>query len=148
VDQPLLVLLLPQTLERFAHEQHVRDLLRAPGVVAVDPSRMPLHRMLPTVAARAAKGQARRMKLPGRPAAVAIFHPRQLFLAGALLARYEGGELWYARPEADDDVEPGLDEAAEERAVMTMTAEELLVIAPLRMAELGIVSGPPSGPAA
>jgi hypothetical protein len=145
VDQPLLVLLLPRRLERFPLERPVRDLLRAPGVVAVDPSLMPLHRMAPTVAARAAMGQARRMKLPGRPAAVTIFHPRQLFLAGALLARHHGAELWYAR---EDELDDELDAAARERAALTMTPEQLLAIAPLRMAELGIVSEPPSAPAA
>src|SRR4051812_31729447 len=147
VDQPLLVLLLPQRLERFGLERPVRDLLAAPGVVAVDPSRVPLHRMAPTMAARAAMGQARRMKLPGRPAAVAIMHPHQLYLAGALLSRHHGAELWYGRPE-QEGLDPDLDAAAEERAAMTMAADQLLAIAPLRMAELGIVSGPPSGPAA
>ena len=147
MDQPLLVLLLPQRLERFSLERPVRDLLQAPGVVAVDPSPMPLHRMLPTVAAHAAKGQARRMKLPGRPAAVAIMHPHQLFLAGALIARHHGAELWYGRPE-QEGLDPELDTAAEERAALTMSPEQLLAIAPLRMAELGIVSGPPSAPAA
>ena len=146
MDQPLLVLLLPQPLERFHLEQPVRELLRAPGVVAVDPSRLPLARMVPTVAARAAMGQAKRMKLPGTPAAVAILHPFQFFLAGALLARYPGAELWYGRPE--DDLEAELDAAASERAALTLTPEELLAVAPLRMAELGIVSVPPSGPAA
>jgi hypothetical protein len=146
VDQSLLVLLLPRPLERFNLEQPVRDLLRAAGVVAVDPSRVPLYRMMPSVAARAATGQARRMKLPGRPAAVAIMHPHQLFLAGALLARNPGSELWYGRPE-DELLEPGLDAAAAERAALTMTPGELLAIAPLRMAELGILTGPPSGPA-
>jgi len=146
VDQPLLVLLLPRPLERFHLEQPVRELLRAPGVVAVDPSRLPLARMVPTVAARAAMGQAKRMKLPGTPAAVAILHPFQFFLAGALLARHPRAELWYGRPE--EDLEAELDAAASERAVLTQTPEELLAIAPLRMAELGIVSVPPSGPAA
>jgi hypothetical protein len=141
VDQPLLVLLLPERLERFDLEQPVRDLLQAQGVVAVDPSRLPLHRMIPTVAARAAMGQARRMKLPGRPAAIAIMHPHQLFLAGALLARHPGSELWYGQPGEEDVV----DQAAE-RAALTMTREQLLAIAPLRMAELGIPTGPPSGP--
>ena len=147
MDQPLLVLLLPRPLERFDLEQPVRELLRSPGVVAVDPSRLPLWRMVPYVAARAAMGQARRMKLPGTPAAVAILHPFQYFLAGALLARHPHAELWYGR----GDPEPGmeeLDEAAAERAALTATPEELLALAPLRMAELGIVSGPPSGPAA
>ena len=147
MDQPLLVLLLPERLERFDLEQPVRDLLQAQGVVAVDPSRLPLHRMVPTVAARAAMGQARRMKLPGRPAAVAIMHPHQLFLAGALLARHPGSELWYGQPREEDVVDPALDEQAVGRAALTMTREQLLAIAPLRMAELGIPTGPPSGPA-
>ncbi len=146
MDQPLLVLLLPERLERFDLEQPVRDLLHAQGVVAVDPSRLPLHRMIPTVAARAAMGQARRMKLPGRPAAIAIMHPHQLFLAGALLARHPGSELWYGQPGEEDVVDPALDEQAAERAALTMTREQLLAIAPLRMSELGIPTGPPSGP--
>jgi hypothetical protein len=146
VDQPLLVLLLPQRLERFHLEQPVRELLRAQGVVAADPSRLPLGRMVPTMAARTAMGQARRMKLPGTPRAVAILHPLQMFLAGALLARHPGSELWYGRPEEDPALVE-LDLAAQERAAITLPPEELLEIAPLRMAELGIVSRPPSGPA-
>jgi hypothetical protein len=147
VDQPLLVLLLPERLERFHLEQPVRGLLRAQGVVAVDPSRMPLGRMAPTMAARVAMGQARRMKLPGAPRAVAVFHPMQMYLAGALLARNPGAELWYGRPDEDPALVE-LDQAATERAAITRSAEELLEIAPLRMAELGIVSGPRSGPVA
>jgi hypothetical protein len=147
VDQPLLVLLLPQRLERFHLEQPVRELLRAQGVVAVDPSRVPLWRMAPTMAARHAMGQARRMKLPGTPRAVAILSPLQMFLAGALLARHPEAELWYGRPE-EDPVLVELDLTAMERAALTRPPEELLAIAPLRMAELGIVSGPPSAPAA
>ena len=146
MHQPLLVLLLPRPLERFDLAQPVRELLRAPGVVAVDPSRLPLARMAPHVAARAAIGQARRMKLPGTPAAVAILHPFQFFLAGALLARHAGAELWYGRPEDGEWAE--LDEAAAERAALILPPEELLTAAPLRMAELGIVSGPPSAPLA
>ena len=147
MDQPLLVLLLPRQLERFHLQRPVRELMRSPGVVAVDPSRLPLARMVPHVAARAAIGQARRMKLPGTPRAVAVFHPFQFFLAGALLARHPGSELWYGRPE-DEDLEVQLDSAMAERAALIMTPEELLEVAPLRMAELGIVSAPPSGPVA
>jgi hypothetical protein len=142
VDQPLLVLLLPQRLERFHLEQPVRDLLRAEGVVAVDPSRAPLARMVPTVAARAAMGQARRMRLPGTPRAIAVFDPAQLFLAGALLARNPGSELWYGRT-AEAEVDAELDAAMEDRAALAMDAEELLAIAPLRMAELGIATNRP-----
>ena len=140
MNQPLLVLLLPRPLEQFHLEQPVRDLLRADGVVAVDPSRVPLVRMLPSVAARAAMGQARRMRLPGTPRAVAVFHPFQFYLAGALLARHPGSELWYGRPEDEED---GAELGAElaERAALTMPPEELLAIAPLRMAELGIATG-------
>ena len=137
MDQPLLVLLLPQRLERFHLELPVRDLLRSPGVVAVDPSPLPLARMAPMIAARAAIGQARRMRLPGTPRAVAAFHPFQLYLAGALLARHPGSELWYARPDAED-LEAELDSAMADRAALTLTPEELLEVAPLRMAELGI----------
>jgi hypothetical protein len=140
VDQPLLVLLLPERLERFHLERPVRDLLQADGVVAVEPSRAPLARMAPSMAARAAMGQARRMRLPGTPRAVAAFHPFQLFLAGALLARHPRAELWYGRPEAEE-LEAELDAAMAERAALKMTPEQLLAIAPLRMAELGIATG-------
>jgi hypothetical protein len=85
-------------------------------------------------------GQARRMRLPGTPRAVAAFHPFQFFLAGALLARNPGSELWYGRPE-EEELDPGLDAEMTERAALTMTPEQLLAIAPLRMAELGIATG-------
>jgi hypothetical protein len=151
VDQPLLVLLLPRRLERFELERRARELLRAPGVVAVDPSRLSPGRMPSTVAAGLAVGQAKRMRLPGSVAAVAIFHPLQFYLAGALLARHHGAELWYGRPELEPD--PGADveqlhAAAVERATLDAAAAELFDLAPLRMAELGILSGPPSGRAA
>ena len=140
MNQPLLVLLLPQRLEQFHLEQPVRDLLQADGVVAVDPSRVPLVRMLPSIAARAAMGQARRMRLPGTPRAVAAFHPFQYYLAGALLARNTHAELWYGRPEAEA-LGAEFDAGLAERAALTMTPEQLLAIAPLRMAELGIATG-------
>jgi hypothetical protein len=143
VDQPLLVLLLPQRLERFDLEPRARELLRAPGVVAVDPSRLPPGRLAPTVAAGLAIGQAKRMRLPGAVAAVAIFHPLQFYLAGALLARHRGSELWYGfaglEPGAPTHVEE-LHTTALERATLTAAPEELFDLAPLRMAELGIVA--------
>ncbi len=151
MDQPLLVLLLPRRLERFELEYRARQLLHAPGVVAVDPSRLSPARMPSTVAAGLAVGQAKRMGLPGSVAAVAIFHPLQFYLAGALLARHHGAELWYGRPALEPD--PGADveqlhAAAVERATLDAAAAELFDLAPLRMAELGILSGPPSGRAA
>ena len=54
------------------------------------------------VAAGLAVGQAKRMRLPGTPAAVAIFHPLQFYLAGALLARHPTAELWYGEPEPEE----------------------------------------------
>ena len=146
MDQPLLVLLLPRPLERFDLEQPVRELLRAPGVVAVDPTRLPVGRMPASLAAGLAIGQAKRMRLPGTPAAVAILHPRQFFLAAALLARHADAELWYGRS-GQDEVLAEIDAAASMRAALTLPPAELLEVAPLRMAELG-VSGPPSAPAA
>ena len=151
MDQPLLVLLLPRRLERFDLEPRARELLRAPGVVAVDPSRLSPRRMPSTVAARLAVGQAKRMRLPGIVAAVAIFHPLEFFLAAALLARHHGAELWYGLPElgpdAGEDVER-VHAAVVDRATLTAGPAELFDLAPLRMAELGILSGPPSGRAA
>ena len=150
MDQPLLVLLLPTRLERFEFREQTQALLQAPGVVVVDPSRMPLGRLPETLAAGLAIGQAKRMRLPGRPAAVAIFHPVQFFLAGALIARHDGAELWYGRPDLELGVHGELDTTAASQAALTGTPEQLLALAPLRMAELGIpaaLSGSWSGPA-
>ena len=69
-----------------------------------------------------------------------VFDPFQFYLAGALLARHPRAELWYGRPEAEE-LDPALDAEMAERAVLTMTPEQLLAIAPLRMAELGIATG-------
>jgi hypothetical protein len=144
VEQQLLVLLLPQRLERFHLETQARELLRAPGAVAVDPARIPVGRIPAPVAAGLAVGQAKRMRLPGIPGAVAIFHPLQFYLAGALLARHPTAELWYGEPEPDD-VGPHeqLHAAASERAAMRFPVTADLDITPLRlrMAELGIVTG-------
>jgi hypothetical protein len=141
VEQPLLVLLLPRPLERFSLETQARELLRAPGAVAVDPARLPVGRLPPAVAAGLAVGQAKRMRLPGTPAAVAIFHPLQFYLAGALLVRHPTAELWYGEPEPEElgRHEP-LHAAAAERAALRFPATPGLDVAPLRarMAELGI----------
>ena len=85
------------------------------------------------------------MQLPGTPAAVAIFHPFQFFLAGALLARHPARELWYGRPEARAG-SPTLEQlhaAASTRAALTADAcRSCSTVAPLRMAELGIAQRP------
>ena len=142
MEQQLLVLLLPRPLERFHLEAQARELLSAPGAVAVDPARLPVARLPATVAAGLAVGQAKRMRLPGTPAAVAIFHPLQFYLAGALLARHHGAELWYGEPEPEE--RGGLEAlhtAAAERATLTFPVTPDLDITPLRlrMVERGIV---------
>jgi hypothetical protein len=100
VDQPLLVLLLPRPLERFILRDQAEDLLHAPGAIAVEPARIPygaVGRAPAPVGAWMAAQQARRLRLPGTPRAVAIFHPFQYPLARALLAREPDAELWYGR---------------------------------------------------
>jgi glycosyltransferase involved in cell wall biosynthesis len=96
------VLLLPRTLDEFILADQAHDLLRAPGVVAVEPARLPYGAVgrLPRAAGEAiAATQARRLsrRLAGEPRVVAIFHPLQYPLARALLIRHPGCELWYGR---------------------------------------------------
>ncbi len=101
-DAPITVLLLPRSLESFILREQAEDLLRAPGVVAVEPGGLPygaFARVPEGVADALAGGQARRLArgLPGRPAAVVMFHPVQWPLARALVAQVPGCELWYGR---------------------------------------------------
>lgn len=98
---PIAVLLLPRTLEEFILREQAQDLLRAPGVVAVEPGRVPygvFGRVPERTAKRIAKGQARRLakRLPGKAAALVIFHPLQWPLASQLAER-TGAEVWYGR---------------------------------------------------
>ena len=89
------VLLLPTRLEELDVRGHAEDLLAAPGVLAVEPARLPA-RALPGVVADALAGvQARRLRLPGVPAAVLVYHPGEYPLARALIARHPDAQLWY-----------------------------------------------------
>src|SRR5829696_5943688 len=100
-ERPLLLLLLPTRLEEMAQRQPVEQLLAAPGAVAVEPPRL---RVATTLAAAVAPRQAKRMKLPGVPHAIAVFDPRQIPLAGALIKRHPEAELWSLagpQPQAD-----------------------------------------------
>jgi hypothetical protein len=90
-EQPLLLLLLPARLEAFAHREPVERLLAAPGVVAVEPPRVPLSVALARVVARR---QVKRMKLPGAPHAIGVFDAVQIPLAAALIERHPEAELW------------------------------------------------------
>jgi hypothetical protein len=103
---PLCLLLLPSKLETFILRDQAEDLLRAGGVVAVEPPAVPygaflrLPRWLGSMIARR---QARRLvksldKRGAVPRTVLIFHPVQYPLAAAI-ARAKPGEceLWYWR---------------------------------------------------
>ncbi|MEA2391640.1 MAG: hypothetical protein QOK31_1749 [Solirubrobacteraceae bacterium] len=97
---PVVLLLLPRTLEGFILRDQAQDLLTAPGVVALEPGRVRygvFGRLPPAFGAFLARGTARRMRLPGEPRAVVVFHPFQYPLARAIIARHPGCELWYSR---------------------------------------------------
>jgi glycosyltransferase involved in cell wall biosynthesis len=99
---PICVLLLPRTLDGFLLRDQAEDLLRAPGVVAVQPGRVPYGawlRLPGAVGRRLARAQARRVleRLDGVPRVVAIFHPVQEPVASALCDLVPGCELWYGR---------------------------------------------------
>lgn len=139
VAEPIAVLLLPRSLERFILGDQARDLLRARGVVAVEPARIPygaFGRLPAGVADALAVVQARRLKLPGDPRALVIFHPFQYPLARALLARHPRCELWYGRWDRYEhayDASPRLrarigelHEQAAARAALTFVASEEL----------------------
>ena len=88
---PLAVLLLPARLGPDG-EQRVGELLRAPGVVALEPGPVApdsLAHMPARLVARHARGQARRLvrRLPGRPVAIVLLDPHQRPLAEALRQR-------------------------------------------------------------
>jgi hypothetical protein len=103
--RPLALLLLPRELERFILRDQAEDLLRADGVVAVDPPRIPygaLTRLPHAIAQGLAAGVAKRLvkalaRNGDRPKVIVIFHPVQILLARAIMARVDDCELWYGR---------------------------------------------------
>jgi hypothetical protein len=149
-DRPLCVLLLPAPLETFELRERAEDLLTAPGVAAVDPPRLSY-----AGAARLGEGfadglasvQARRMRLPGYPLALVVFHPLQYPLARALAGIHLDAELWYGLVrEPGSGREHELHELARERAAMRFEAvpgPAYEANLPLweRMEALGIESG-------
>ncbi len=102
---PICVLLLPAPLERFILRDQADDLLRADGVIAADPPRMPygaFARMPLGVGDAVAARQARRLvrtlrRRLGEPRVVVIFHTLQYQLARAIMGQAPGCELWYWR---------------------------------------------------
>jgi len=131
---PLLVLLLPSALEAFALRERAETLLQAPGALAVEPARVSYGALgaLPAALGLAiARRQAKRMKLPGAPRAVAVFDRLQLPLADALALRHPEAELWCLGGPID-----GVDDAA-----LTLEPGADLLSAWERMEALGIASG-------
>ncbi|HWK27794.1 MAG TPA: hypothetical protein VNS09_14620 [Solirubrobacter sp.] len=137
--RPIGVLLLPRALEAFILRDQAEDLLTAPGMVAVEPARVPYgaYLRLPAVVADGlAASQARRLRLPGVPRAIVIFHPLQYPLARGLIALYPDAELWYWRwdryevaYDATQRQRDRLEElhlAATLRAALTVTVTEAL----------------------
>jgi hypothetical protein len=107
-DQALGVMLLPQPLEVFSLRDRAEDLLTAPAVFAADPARISYRafgRLPDTVMTGIAAGQARRMRLPGVPRAVLLFHPLQYPLARSLISDNPDAQLWYAHWSPDGDPE-------------------------------------------
>jgi hypothetical protein len=144
-DRPICVLLLPAPLERFILRDQAEDLLRAQGVVAVDPPRIPYGMFMrvplaigDAIAARQARRLVRtlRRKVGGEPRVVVIFHALQYQLGRAVVAAAPGCELWYWRwdrferaYDANDTQRARLDdlhEHAAERAAMIITVSDEL----------------------
>lgn len=133
---PLCVLLLPRELESFILRDQAEDLLSAPGVVAVEPARIPYGaylRLPASVADGLAATQARRLRLPGVPRAIVIFHPLQYPLARGLIAQHPDAELWYWRW---DRYEVAYDASPRRRERL----EELHLAASMRAAVTVVVS--------
>jgi hypothetical protein len=128
-DEPLAVLLLPSELEQFDRDAHARDLLQIPRVIALEPPRRRTPRLLrDSVALR----QAKRLRLPGQPRVIVLYHPAQYPLARALCATHDA-ELWYARPDLSTL-----------RGDRTYTEEDLLELDRLAV-ERGTCDGPDDG---
>ena len=133
---PIGVLLLPRTLEQFILRDQAEDLLTAPGVFAIEPARVSYGaqlRLPASVGDGLAATQARRLKLPGVPRVIVIFHPLQYPLARGLIAQHPDAELWYWRW---DRYEAAYDATRRQRDRL----EELHLAASLRAAVNIVVS--------
>jgi hypothetical protein len=154
--RPLGLLLLPSELGDFALSAQASDLLRAPGVLAVEPPRMSYKaylRLPPGVGDGLAAVQAKRLPLPGIPRFVLIFGALQYPLARSLISDHPDCELWYAPGEAPEvtgqrrERFEELHVAASARASLIFDANELLAgdgFPPpvwARVESLGIESG-------
>lgn len=135
--RPLCLLLLPRALDGFLLRDQAKDLLRAPGVVAIEPPRVPygaLARLPGVVADLLAGGQARRLVRTlardarrdaargGVPRVVVIFHPVQYILARAIIGLVGPDcELWYGRW---DRYEQAYDAGPRRRRILELLHEQ------------------------
>jgi hypothetical protein len=141
VDGPVCALLLPAPLERFILRAAAADLMRARGVVALEPGRMPYGAVArlpePVVRMLSRRTAVRLARRLGDLRVVVIWHPLQLPLAEALLERRPAAELWYARwdrYERARDASPrlrrrleALHARAAERATLVFAVSDALV---------------------
>lgn len=97
--EPTAALLLPRNLEGFIQRDQALDLLRSPGVTAIEPRGIPFGaylRLPPNAARRLAAVHARAIRLPDNLRALIVFHPVQWPIAEALLeTRFPRAELMY-----------------------------------------------------
>jgi hypothetical protein len=112
----LCVLLLTGAVEELGPGDGLADLLRADGVVAVEPARLSYRaqgRIPAELADALAMLQARRLlrAFTEPPAAVVITEPLQYPLARAILATVRDCELWYG----EGDRKPGVSARMERR---------------------------------
>ena len=139
-DRPIALLLVPRTVERFILYDQGQDLLRAPGVVAVEAPKIPygaLGRLPRWLGDALGSAQAARLKVPGEPVTAMMFHPFQWPFARAVLARWPECRLWYGlfdRTPAAPDAGPGtrarleeLHAEASERADLVFAVSPTLV---------------------
>ena len=108
---PLLVLLLPTRLEQFQLRERAERLLEAPGALAIEPPRVSygvLGSLPPAIAYHVARRQAKRMRLPGTPRAIALFDVHQVPLAVALSQRHTDAEVWQLGPEPAEGLDSAL----------------------------------------
>jgi hypothetical protein len=143
-DDGICALLLPRTLERFILRDQAEDLLRATGVVAVEPPRIPygaIGRMPGWLADGLATRQGRRLAkaLPGVPRAVVIFHPLQYPTARGLMTAVPDCELWYGRWDRYEqayDASPKLRERLAELHELAATRSSLTFVASTELQRL------------
>lgn len=160
VSEPLGLLLLPVQLEQFELAEHARRLLAIPRVVALEPPRHRVPRLLRDVIPTR---QVRRLRLPGEPRLVVLYHPAQYPLARGICARFQGTELWYLRTSGapgagaagrEPDELTELDQLAQERALETRLIStpadlpEIEETLRLRFRELEVISHRPFVPGA